>query len=253
MRRLVFLLLFVPVVAGAERFSDGLYLSGGVFLSELRVDFLGLEVDVDDNRPMVFVGYGKTSKPLGRTSVRVFAGVEGFWLDASKRKRGSETTMRPDVIRETEVVERVTEGDVTTETTTTKRDIQERPVDTRSYSVRQGGTWGVGVRLGLSDQTDKRAGSLYLLGGYADSSLEASGIVRNNDGGVEMEIVEQDVDFSGWYYGLGYEYLFGEHLGLRVDYMKIKYSDERFSVEGGGRERAGMGQQGVFAGVSLRF
>lgn len=252
MRFSLLLLFFFPAVVFAERSLDGFYVAGGGFVSDLEVKFMGVETDIKDNREMVFVGYGKTGRVVGGKA-RLFAGLEGFYMGAGKRKRASVGITRPVVIRETEVEETVMDGDLSTRTVTTERDIQEEPVETRSVTVRQGETWGVGLRLGLAEEHRSRTGVLHVLAGYARTDLDGEGMVRDVDGSIGMTVPKQDVGFSGYYYGVGYEYMFGEHFGLRLDWLGLRYSRERFAVAGGGSVKADLKQDGVFIGLTGRF
>ena len=67
---------------------------------------------------------------------------------------------------------------------------------------------------------------LYLLAGYANTNLDGQGAVRNALNVVTTTIPKQKADFGGYYYGIGYKYVFTQHLGIRADYIAINYSSE---------------------------
>ena len=87
-------LMILSHVAFAERPLDGMYVTGGGFISETQVDFLGSEKEISDTRPMIFVGYGKTSRMINDTQWRVFLGIEGFYMGDSKTERGADSITR---------------------------------------------------------------------------------------------------------------------------------------------------------------
>ena len=79
------------------------------YLPQAQIAAAGLEDNIKNNRPMVFVGYGKTSKPLTKT-MRVLVGIEGFYMGESKDKHGNVNIVQSDVINEKEVVTKVMGG-----------------------------------------------------------------------------------------------------------------------------------------------
>ena len=252
MKLLIVVLFFIPALVNAQSHFDGIYITGGGFISDLQVDFLGVEDNIKDNRPMVFVGYGKTSKPLTQT-MRMFVGIEGFYMGESEKKRGSVNIVESEVINEKEDITTVKIGESSTEKKTITRGRQDKHIETRTYTIKQGDTWGGGVRVGLSDRLGKHEGVLYLLAGYANTSLNGQGEVRNALNVVTTTIPKQKVDFGGYYYGIGYEYLFTRHLGLRADYIAIDYSSENFISLRGNSMRSKLEQSGLFLGLSGRF
>ena len=243
-------LMILSHVAFAERPLDGMYVTGGGFISETQVDFLGSEKEISDTRPMIFVGYGKTSRMINDTQWRVFLGIEGFYMGDSKTERGSDS-----ISRQVEIP-----GTSPTET-------RSAPVETRSYSIKQGDTYGAGIRVGLYERYQDNAGSLYAMLGYAETELEGSGMITDLDGITILSIPQQDLDFTGYYYGIGYEYAFNTHWfntrwALRVDYIKYDYSKETFDVVRGASQnnttlsdpgRVELDQNGLFIGLTGRF
>lgn len=240
MRALAFLVIFVPAVVHA----DGFYVTGGGFVSDLDVDFAGIGVndtrptlvEVSDVRPMLFVGYGVTGRTAGER-LRLFAGLEGMYMGSSKRKQGVHAIHRR---ASTDTAASMATG--------------EELVETREYSVKQGETWGAGLRFGLVEGRGTGAGMLYVLGGYAQTDLKGRGVVRDAQEVITLTMPEQNVDFSGYYYGAGYEYLFTEHLGVRVDWLRFDYSREDFATDDDTvNVRSELRQSGVFVGLSGRF
>ena len=243
-------LLFLMILshaAFAERLLDGMYVTGGGFISETQVDFLGSEKEISDTRPMIFVGYGKTSRRINDKEWRVFLGIEGFYMGDSKTERGA------DSIREMMIVVNLPDG--TTESNTV-------PEETRSYSIKQGNTYGAGIRVGLYEGHQDSAGSLYAMLGYAKTELEGQGTITDANDAIILSIPQQDLDFTGHYYGIGYEYAFNTHWALRADYIKYDYSKETFDVVRGASPRnttlrdpgrVELDQNGLFIGLTGRF
>ena len=243
-------LMILSHVAFAERPLDGMYVTGGGFISETQVDFLGSEKEISDTRPMIFVGYGKTSRMINDTQWRVFLGIEGFYMGDSKTERGSDS-----ITREVPIP-----GDSNDED-------RAVPVETRSYSIKQGDTYGAGIRVGLYERYQDNAGSLYAMLGYAKTELEGQGTITDLDDIPILSIPQQDLDFTGYYYGIGYEYAFNTHWfntrwALRVDYIKYDYSKETFDVVPGASPidttlsdpgRVELDQNGLFIGLTGRF
>ena len=246
-------LLFLMILshaAFAERLLDGMYVTGGGFISETQVDFLGSEKEISDTRPMIFVGYGKTSRMINDTPWRVFLGIEGFYMGDSKTERGSDIiSINREVL-------------IPGEATRTRTELV--PVETGSYSLKQGNTYGAGIRVGLYEGHQDSAGSLYAMLGYAKTELEGQGTITDvNDSAIILSIIpQQDLDFTGHYYGIGYEYAFNTHWALRADYIKYDYSKETFDVVPGTSPRdtilsnpgrVELDQNGFFIGLTGRF
>ena len=243
-------LMILSHVAFAERPLDGMYVTGGGFISETQVDFLGSEKEISDTRPMIFVGYGKTSRMINDTPWRVFLGIEGFYMGDSKTERGADS-----ITRQVEIPG------------TTPRETMSVPVETRSYSIKQGDTYGAGIRVGLYEHYQDNAGSLYAMLGYAKTELEGQGTITDPSNAIILSIPQQDLDFTGHYYGIGYEYAFNTHWfntrwALRVDYIKYDYSKETFDVVRGASQnnttlrdpgRVELDQNGLFIGLTGRF
>ena len=237
-------LLFLMILshaAFAERLLDGMYVTGGGFISETQVDFLGSEKEISDTRPMIFVGYGKTSRMINDTPWRVFLGIEGFYMGDSKTERGSDS------------ITQAVPGSSPTRTVL---------AETRSYSIKQGDTYGAGIRVGLYERYQDNAGSLYAMLGYAKTELEGSGMITDPSNAIILSIPQQDLDFTGHYYGIGYEYAFNTHWALRADYIKYDYSKETFDVVRGASQnnttlrdpgRVELDQNGLFIGLTGRF
>ena len=242
-------LLFLMILshaAFAERLLDGMYVTGGGFISETQVDFLGSEKEISDTRPMMFVGYGKTSRMINDTQWRVFLGIEGFYMGDSKTERGAD------------IITQAVPGATPTRTVL---------AETRSYSLKQGDTYGAGIRVGLYERYQDNAGSLYAMLGYAETELEGQGTITDLDDIPILSIPQQDLDFTGYYYGIGYEYAFNTHWfntrwALRVDYIKYDYSKETFDVVRGASQnnttlsdpgRVELDQDGLFIGLTGRF
>ena len=261
MHRIILVLVIVPCLAGADRFHDGFYITGGGFFSDTNIDFLGDERGISDVRPMMFVGYSKVGRRVS-ADYRLFAGVEGFYMADSKTKGGTDEIEEEEVITETEEITTVTMGDVTTEVVTITRDIRTAPLETRSYEIKQGDTWGLGVRFGITEQRIENAGTLYLLAGYANTEVEGRGSIADSMGTGILTIPHQTLDFNGYYWGIGYEYAFNRRWAMRADYLRYNYPDKSFTVLDGASDRDSvlmdpgnveLDQGGLFIGISARF
>ena len=140
--------------------------------------------------------------------------------------------------------------------------VRSAPVETRSYSIKQGDTYGADIRVGLYERYQDNAGSLYAMLGYAKTELEGQGTITDANDAIILSIPQQDLDFTGHYYGIGYEYAFNTRWALRVDYIKYDYSKETFDVVPGASPnnttlsdpgRVELDQNGLFIGLTGRF
>ena len=123
-------------------------------------------------------------------------------------------------------------------------------------------TYSAGIRVGLYERYQDHAGSLYLMLGYAKTELEGQGTITDVNDAIILSIPQQDLDFTGHYYGIGYEYTFNTRWALRADYIKYDYSKETFDVVSGASTndailrdpgRVELDQNGFFIGLTGRF
>ena len=90
--------------------------------------------------------------------------------------------------------------------------------------LEQQSTMGIGVRVGLLDDSGVLGGNVYIDLGYVETEMQGMGSAII--GGVSVVIPRTSVDFKGSYWGAGYELAFTKNLALRMEFHNYDYDDE---------------------------
>ena len=234
MRIFIFVLLIAvsqPLLA--ERMYDGFYISGGYSYLNSKVIIFEEEVKLNRWVPKVSMGYGKTSRHIGKTKYRMFLGIETSYIGSNERSSFID-------------VDSFVNNDM----------------ETRESGIEQGETLNIGLRIGITENKNNYGGNLYVSGGYSTTDIKGEFSIKDRNDQVILAIKEDKVNLGGGYFGIGYEYAFTNDMALRIDFHKHKYDDEQLSLVRGSSNREtvlidpegiSLKSSNIFIGLTGRF
>ena len=216
----------------AERMFDGFYASAGYtyFKNESRI--LEGEVEFSEWVPKVSLGYGKSSKLIRDTNYRMYLGIDTFYIGELEAPQGTQLILDQG---ETENLE-----------------------DSRVNELEQQSTMGIGVRVGLLDDSGVLGGNVYIDLKYVETEMQGMGSATDVSSGISVVIPRTSVDFKGSYWGAGYELAFTKNLALRMEFHNYDYDDEDLSFLVSGINVLGLNaldldNRSMFFGLTGRF